>query len=129
MNDRLSKGIRSDELQPTFDVIDKLKGTTLYNYNQHWVEVEQEDGKKAKKNEYNSLRVDYPVNANTVFGTLLTAVYPENEEQKLLNDYNAAIAGIEPEEKKQPYLDFLNARKSFRAMVDADCTTNNIPLK
>lgn len=129
MNDRLSKGIHSDELQPTFDVIDKLKGTTLYNYNQHWVEVEQEDGKKAKKNEYNSLRVDYPVNANTVFGTLLTAVYPENEEQKLLNDYNAAIAGIEPEEKKQPYLDFLNARKSYRAMVDVDCTTNNIPLK
>ena len=128
MSNRLSKGLHSNELQPTFDVIDKIKGITLYNYNQHWVEVEQEDGTKAKQNEYNSLRVDYPVNGNTIFETLITELYPQNIEQKLLNDYNAANAGIESKEKAQPYIDFLETRKSLRATVDADCKTNDIPL-
>ena len=128
MNKRLSKGLHSEELQPTFDVIDKIKGTTLYNHNQHWIEVEQEDGTKAKQNEYNSLRVDFPVNSNTILETLITEMYPQNIEQKLLNDYNAANAGIEDKEKAQPYIDFLGTRKSLRAMVEADCKANGIPL-
>ena len=73
--------------------------------------------------------MDYPINANHIFETLITELYPNNEEQKLLNDYNAALAKIEPEDKKQPYLDFLEVRKQMRAMVDADCTINNIPLQ
>jgi hypothetical protein len=128
MSERLKTKIKNTNVQPTFDVIDKVKGTTLYNFNQHFVEVDNEDGSKSKENEYDSLRVDYPVNANHVLETLISEKYPSGIEQKLINDYNAAVAGIEGKEKKQPYLDFLNDRKAIRTMVDADCTANNIPL-
>ena len=89
----------------------------------------QQDGSKKKVNEYDSLRVDYPVNANTVFETLITSKYPNNQESKLLNDFNAAVAGIEDESKKKPYLDFLQMRKELHAMVDADCQKYNYPMQ
>ena len=129
---RLHLGLHSDSVQPTFDVVDRVKGTTLYNFNQHYVEATQTnaDGKEesVKVNEYNSLLVDYPVTANTILQTLIEAKYSNDVEKKLINDYNAAVAGIEDESKKQPYLDFLAERKALRAMIDADCTTNGIPL-
>ena len=126
---RLSTGLHSDSAQPTFDVIDRAKGTTLYNFNQHYEQVDDEQGKKHKVNVYDSLLCYYPVTANTVLETLIMAKYSDNLEKKLLNDYNAAVAGIEDESEKQPYLDFLAERKALRAMVDADCATNNIPME
>lgn len=129
---RLSVGLHSDSVQPTFDVVDRVKGTTLYNHNQHYVEVPTEageEGETKKVNEYDSLLVDYPVTANTVLQALIAAKYSNDVEKKLINDYNAAVAGIESEERKQPYLDFLAERKALRAMVDADCANFGIPLK
>lgn len=125
----LQRGLHSAKVQPTFDVIDRINGTTLYNHNQHFVETTDEQGKKTKVNEYDSLLVKYPVTANTVLAALLNARYDANMENKLLNDYNAAQLGIEDESKKQPYLDFLAERKALRAMVDADCTANGIPME
>lgn len=125
----LQRGLHSDKMQPTFDVIDRINGTTLYNHNQHYVEVENEQGKKTKVNEYDSLLVKYPVTANTILAALLNARYDANMENKLLNDYNAAVLGIEDDSKKQPYLDFLAERKALRAMIDTDCNTNGIPLE
>ena len=61
-----------------------------------------------------------------MFETLITAKYPANTESKLINDYNAAMAGIEDENKKQPYLNFLADRKQLHAMVEADCKSNNV---
>ena len=125
----LQRGLHSDKMQPTFDVIDRINGTTLYNHNQHYVEVENEQGKKTKVNEYDSLLVKYPVTANTILAALLNARYDANMENKWLNDYNAAVLGIEDDSKKQPYLDFLAERKALRAMIDTDCNTNGIPLE
>lgn len=125
----LQRGLHSAKVQPTFDVIDRINGTTLYNHNQHFVETTNEQGKKTKVNEYDSLLVKYPVTANTILAALLNARYDANMESKLLNDYNAAQLGIEDESKKQPYLDFLAERKALRAMIDADCNTNGIPLE
>lgn len=125
----LQRGLHSDKMQPTFDVIDRINGTTLYNHNQHYVEVENEQGKKTKVNEYDSLLVKYPVTANTILAALINARYDANMENKLLNDYNAAVLGIEDDSKKQPYLDFLAERKALRAMIDTDCNTNGIPLE
>lgn len=124
----LSVGITSAEQQPTFDVVDRIKGTTLYNHNQHIEERTDEAGNKVKVNVYDSLLVAAPVTANTVLEALIAAKHSRNEEAKLLNDYNAAMLGIEDEAKKQPYLDFLSERKALRAMVDADCKQHNIPL-
>lgn len=124
----LSVGITSAEQQPTFDVIDRIKGTTLYNHNQHIEQRTNDEGKKEKINVYDSLLVAAPVTANTILEALIAAKHSSSEEAKLLNDYNAAVLGIEDEAKKQPYLDFLSERKALRAMVDADCKLHNIPL-
>ena len=118
----LSVGITSAEQQPTFDVIDRIKGTTLYNHNQHLEQRTNEEGKKVKVNVYDSLLVAAPVTANTILETLIAAKHSSSEEAKLLNDYNAAVLGIEDEAKKQPYLDFLSERKALRAI--ANCTTS-----
>ena len=125
--DILKIGLTSAEVQPTFDNIDRVKGTTLYNFQQQWVEKEDEEGKKVRVNQYNSLLVPYPLTRKHVFQQLITAKYEADDESKLLNDYNAAMLGLEDESKKQPYLDFLADRKQLHAMVVADCASNNVP--
>ena len=125
--DILKIGLISKEVQPTFDNIDRVKGTTLYNFQQQWVEKEDEEGKKVRVNQYNSLLVPYPLTRKHVFQQLITAKYEADDESKLLNDYNAAMLGLEDESKKQPYLDFLADRKQLHAMVVADCASNNVP--
>lgn len=123
----LKIGLISKEVQPTFDNIDRVKGTTLYNFNQQWVEKEDEQGKKEKVNQYNSLLVPYPLTRKHVYQQLITAKYEADDESKLVNDYNAAVLGVEDASKKEAYLAFLNDRKQLRAMVVADCEANNVP--
>ena len=125
--DILKIGLTSKEVQPTFDNIDRVKGTTLYNFQQQWVEKEDEEGKKVRVNQYNSLLVPYPLTRKHVFQQLITAKYEADDENKLLNDYNSAMLGLEDERKKQPYIDFLADRKQLHAMVVADCASNNVP--
>lgn len=110
-----------------FDFID-ASGLMLYNFN--IVETTEQDkiGTERTVYRYDSLLVTPPITANTVFSALLSATVSPNHEAKLLNDYYAAQNGIEPPERAQPYLDFLNLRKTLRDMVDADCTAHNIPL-
>ena len=88
---------------------------------------EDEEGKKVRVNQYNSLLVPYPLTRKHVFQQLITAKYEADDENKLLNDYNSAILGLEDERKKQPYIDFLADRKQLHAMVVADCASNNVP--
>lgn len=126
----LYTGLLSDDVRPTFEVIDRIKGTTHYNFNQRTVSIEEErDGKTVmvQKNKYDSLVVHYPITRKHVFETLITAKYPTNEECKLINDYNAAAAGIEDESFKQPYLNYLSERKKLHAQVQADCAAAKIP--
>lgn len=125
--DILKIGLTSKEVQPTFDNIDRVKGTTLYNFQQQWVEKEDEEGKKVRVNQYNSLLVPYPLTRKHVFQQLITAKYEADDENKLLNDYNSAMLGLEDESKKQPYINFLADRKQLHAMVVADCASNNVP--
>ena len=47
-------------------------------------------------------------------------------ENKLLNDYNGAIEGVLPIEKKQPYLDFLVERDTIKEQIKKDCIKYNI---
>lgn len=123
----LKIGLHSTEVQPTFDNIDRIKGINLYNFDQQWVEVENEQGKKVKVNQYNSLLVPYPLTRKHVYQQLITAKYEADDESKLVNDYNAAVLGVEDESKKEAYLAFLQDRKQLRAMVVADCESNNVP--
>lgn len=80
---------------------------------------------------YNSVVVEAPVeliSSNVVFKSLIEELYPLSVELKLKNDYEAAVNGILPEDKKQPYLDFLVERKRLHEMVESDCIDNDIAL-
>ena len=80
---------------------------------------------------YDSLRVEYPKTRKNIYATLLEARYPQDVQQKLLNDYQAAQMGILEDEEADAaiaaYKAFLNDRKAIKAMVTEDCANNNIP--
>ena len=126
-------------------VIDDLhngQGTFHYNHNITEVMViEDEDGnitvttdeKKATGTmwQYDSLRVEYPKTRKNIYATLLEARYPQDIQQKLVNDYQAAQMGILEDEEAdaavEAYTAFLTNRKAIKSMVKADCIENNIP--
>ena len=77
------------------------------------------------------MRVEYPRTGNNILETLLTEKYPQDQQQKLVNDYQAAQLGILEDEEADnagaSYKAFLQDRKAIKAMVKADCVTYNIP--
>lgn len=100
--------------------------TVLYNFNIEAGERQNETGVEAGYY-YDSLRVSYPLTQRNVFETLLRALYPQDVEMKLQNDFNAVSVGMESLEKKQAYIDFLDHRKQLKEMVEADCQQAGVP--
>ena len=64
----------------------------------------------------------------------IRAMWDANYEQKLINEYNAANLGVyggskssdEAKAKIASYKDFLAARATLKAQIDADCAELNI---
>jgi RNA-directed DNA polymerase len=112
----------------TFAVQMDGQETVLYNFN---IEEGIQETETGQENGfyYDSLRVNYPLTQRNVLATLLTALYPANVEAKLQNDYNAAVMLLEPPEKKQSYIAFLEKRKALKEMVIADCEKAGVPEK
>lgn len=134
----LTTGLLAKDKPAVIDDLHNGQGTFLYNHNITEVYVVEDEmggveiatdteAATGKMWQYDSLRVGYPKTADNIFSTLLTAKYPANRENKLVNEYMCAELGIMPESAKQPYTDFLNDRLAIRTMVDADCATYNIP--
>lgn len=138
----LTTGLISKEKPIVIDDLKNGQGTFLYNHNIREVLVIEdenggititEDAKKATGTMwmYDSLRVEYPKTRKNIYATLLEARYPQDVQQKLVNDYQAAQLGIledeEAEEAEAAYTAFLRERKAIKASVTADCMENNIP--
>ena len=49
---------------------------------------------------------------------VISALWSSDVEAKLLNDYYSALEGILTEDKKLPYLEFLNERKRIKSLID-----------
>lgn len=87
-------------------------GSHLINYN---IEPVEQEGKTS----YNCNQVVvWSLAKDEIKRALINEEFPHDIEQKLINDFNAANAGILPETAKQPYFDFLQKRKELKAMVD-----------
>lgn len=138
----LTTGLLSKEKPIVIDDLKNGQGTFLYNHNIHEVLViEDENGgititddeKKAtgKMWQYDSLRVEYPKTRKNIYATLLEARYPQDVQQKYLNDYQAAQMEILEDDEADAaiaaYRAFLNDRKAIKAMVTEDCANHNIP--
>lgn len=135
----IKKGLLSKEKPETILDLNNGQGTIHYNHNAKEVFVIEdemgsititEDPKLAtgKMFQYDCVRVEFPKTADHIFSTLLTAKYPTNRENKLVNEYQSALLGILPDTAKKPYEDFLKDRLEIRKMVDADCNAADIPM-
>ena len=69
-----------------------------------------------------------PVTSNKITKAVITELYDNNYEQKLVNEYNAAQLGMygektgeEAQKRINAYTEYLNTREKLKAMVDADC--------
>jgi len=124
---RLYKNLFLSQRPETFISQGDTENNVVYNHN-IVAGQETQEGEIIEGFHYDCLIVPYPLTANNILATMLSELYPVDMEQKLQNDYNAVALLIEPTEKKQAYIDYLTARKALRQMIDADCTTLNIPL-
>lgn len=65
------------------------------------------------------------LNSNVITAAVIASVWDSSYEQKLVNDYNAAVIGVYEDDAAQKkltaYKDFLNARNELKAQIDADC--------
>lgn len=134
----LTTGLLAKEKPAVIENLNNGQGTFLYNHNIKEVPVitDEMGGVEVVADaatatgfmyQYDSVRVGYPKTADNIFKTLLTAKYPTNTENKLMNEYQSAVIGLLAEDAKLPYEEFLKDRLAIRNMIQADCETYNIP--
>lgn len=73
------------------------------------------------------------VTRDKIVEAVISTLWPESYEQKLINEYNAANLGVygsktsvEAQAKINAYKDFLTQRKAVKQQVYEDCVTLNI---
>lgn len=69
-----------------------------------------------------------PITSNKITEAVITDKWDNNQEQKLINDYNSAQLGVFGERGSETaqryvaiYTDYLNERVRLKKVVDADC--------
>lgn len=67
----------------------------------------------------------WPVTSNKITEAVISELWANNHEQKLVNEYNAALLDLYDEEtaatKVAAYKSFLTARNAIKQRVDDDC--------
>ena len=73
----------------------------------------------------NEVELLAPLSANKIIESAITKTWSNSQEQKLVNEYNAAMLGIsngeEAERAKEAYSAFLRERAELKAQVERDC--------
>jgi hypothetical protein len=104
-------------------------GNGSYNYRWNIVEMEQpaheEGGEPTTQWKCQEVTVWAPVTSNKITEAVISELWDNNYEQKLVNEYNAAQLGVYDDEtarvKIAAYKAFLTERNAVKAQVDADC--------
>ena len=107
-------------------------GSYLYRYNITEEQTEAtEQTEQAEQTEQQTqwsceeVTVWAPLSANKITEKVLTEKWDNNYEQKLVNEYNAAVMGMLSEDvaqkKKDAYMTFLQERTILKTQVDKDC--------
>ncbi|MCF0187955.1 MAG: hypothetical protein HUK04_00455 [Bacteroidaceae bacterium] len=118
-------------------------GSTLYRFNIEETEApaaaEASDDTEAAAEprtqwECDEVTVWHPLTANKITEAVIATICPASHEQKLVNEYNAAILGLvgggktsdEAKVKIAAYKEFLEYRNTLKEQVDADCAEQGI---
>lgn len=112
-------------------------GSIRYRFNIQEVEAEntQVSGEEPQQGETptqwqcDEVVVFAPLSANKITQAVISHKWDSDQEQKLINEYNAANLGLiggsktsdEAKAKINAYKDFLNERASLKTQIDADC--------
>ena len=108
---------------------DKIGGYTkssrLYRWDIKPTEHQSSDSEGVMYECY-EVEVSLPLTPNKITEAVIRDKWPIDYEQKLINEYNSAIAGIitDPDESQQKidnYIQFLQQRRDIKARIDADC--------
>ncbi len=132
--ERLSLGLLTEtEQKPAvFEDLHNGQQTKLYNHKikKVWVKYgdqgevldikDEETEGYEQRWQYDSLRVEYPVDADNTFKTLLNAKYGKDKEIQMQNEYQSAVLGILPDSYKEPYEAFLTERFALKQMIEDD---------
>lgn len=106
-------------------------GSYIYRWNIQEVaapESSEQGGEQRTQWQCDEVTVWPPVSSNKITEAVLCHLWPNNYEQKLVNEYNAANLGLygaktseEARAKIAKYTDFLTERAAVKAQIDADC--------
>ena len=101
-------------------------GSYLYRYN-----ITEEQTEATEQTEQQTqwsceeVTVWSPLSANKITEKVLTEKWDNNYEQKLVNEYNAAVMGMLSEDvaqkRKDAYMTFLQERTILKTQIDNDC--------
>ena len=101
-------------------------GSYLYRYNITEEQIEQaEQTEQQTQWSCEEVTVWAPISANKITEKVLTEKWDNNYEQKLVNEYNAAVMGMLSEDvaqkRKDAYMTFLQERTILKTQIDNDC--------
>lgn len=100
-------------------------GSYRYAWNIQPITIEMDDMDPIQQFTADEVIVWSPISANRITQAVINAVWPLDYEQKLVNEYNAAMLGVYSEEvakgKIEEYKAFLVERSALKAHIDEDC--------
>ena len=116
-----------DHKPPTLEAA----GNGSYNYRWNIVEIapdvtdENINEEQTSQWKCQEVTVWWPVTSNKITEAVISELWANNHEQKLVNEYNAALLDLYDEEtaatKVAAYKSFLTARNAIKQRVDDDC--------
>ncbi len=111
-------------------------GSHRYHYDIKVVKTESEEkssGDESSRTQYECQEVIVwePITSNKITEAVIADKWDSNQEQKLINEYNAIQLGITTDKaeiasKTAAYKEFLAERVRLKTIVDADCKTLGI---
>lgn len=92
---------------------------------------EEESGNSEPITSWTAQEIVVPLLQNNIItATAIAETWDASYEQKLVNDYNAAMLGVfeeaEKQEKINAYTQFLSERAILKAQINADCKSLGI---
>ena len=108
-------------------------GGFRYNYNikeikvDNFIDINNEEDSTITKHtqwRYDNVLIYPPITKDKITKEVITNTFDSDYEQKLVNDYNAALLGVFDEEetkaKIDDYTNFLTERKQIKEMINSD---------
>lgn len=94
----------------------------FYRWGIEQITVEREEGEEpATQYKCNEIVFYGQPDSDTILKAAIESIWTNEDEKKLINDYNSAKEGLLDESYIQKYLDFLNKRAEIKSIVDSDC--------